>query len=412
MSIDSILRMHGIGGVSGFKKGSLVPNTKLSAYQASEVKPLLTLAATARDMWVIDEGQGGTVPNPLRIIIFLTNDTIIEVDGNGTIVRNVSISGKYSGSITQVKMQPIKSYIGSAEVDWVFFTTYDNASTARLYAVDMTNGNVHLVYTSTAMPSIGWDYIGIYNYDGTKFYIMLTTKTSHSKTLAFPHTWLIFNKGRIGTTPTIGTTSIYTTQQMFSADTDPTYGSTVNFYPCEKGFLATMAGWSGGQYYGIRRWWGAGASATTRGGSYGGSFGNPGGWLSNYSYDGLITFQSGYVDYYYDPTGTYSLFDYNYMVDRYGTEIQRGRVALGPRDSYSSYVGDRMSVLSGTTRPNFTNGLVVNSSVKNVNFYSHVGSTIASVSDSYGNSHFNYNPILIVGNVLYKYTGAYGKFIL
>ncbi|MFI8714426.1 hypothetical protein ACIGKN_21180, partial [Brevibacillus brevis] len=148
---------HNGSGVvkAGYSKGGFIDKSKVSPYQVTETAPLLNLGSTARGMWIVDEGKR-TTDTSLRIIIFLTNNVIMEVNEAGQIVKQGSIVG-YQGAYTGYK---VATDTNTFEPDWFFFTTFESATrTARLYATDMTTLKTYMLYSSANIDSGGWNYI-------------------------------------------------------------------------------------------------------------------------------------------------------------------------------------------------------------------------------------------------------------
>ncbi|WP_132944074.1 hypothetical protein [Tumebacillus sp. BK434] len=372
-------------------------------------------------MWVVNEGSTVTDAN-LRIVVFLNNNSsILEVNGSGAVTRSVSLVGKFSGSITAVKMPTTSSTL---EVDWVYFTTYDSVATARFYAVDMTNGNVYNLYTNTTMPTAGWNYIGVIG-DGTAYnkVLLACTNVTLEKTSVYPIVAMNIAKGALGgtTAPALSNLQTCTVQRLMAA-APTTHGTVATLYACEAGVLGVTAAWSGTQYYGSRYHWAIGNNSTTQ--PYGGTFGSsltstPSHVFSNYSEYGMYVFERS-------DKATGSLFSVGqstsgalgesdkYYIDRLGTEAYTGRPKLGSRDLYQGLMGDVFQIsTSQSYATNYTNGLVVQSDIKPLQFWSHVGllTTVPEPLLNGVSSHRNLCTIAVKGTQLYKYDGTYGRII-
>ncbi|TQR29380.1 hypothetical protein [Brevibacillus brevis] len=397
---------HNGSGVvkAGFSKGGFIQKSKLSGYQATEVAPLLSLASTARGMWVVDEGKN--TPGTLRIVIFLNNNMIIEVNDAGQIVRNTSISGKYVGNITAVKMPTDTTYL---DVEWVFFTTYDSGTkTGRLYAVDMRVGAVYLAYTNTGLDTGGWDYIGTGDDAGTK-YIWLTTTTSKTLTEKFQHVGLYFTSVSAGNPPSISVSQIHENSGIMGSDTDyppDKYGSNIYNAPCELGtHMGTRTGVNGRRKtisvknYGYLN-------------SYGGSYYAPTYYYNCYSQRVLLVGDS-------NPTTAYYIDVFNTTQNPFNSTIEcnrttrpveafRGRPALGGMDLYDGFMGDNIEWGSGTAYKN--TGIVIQAN-KVVTHWSCRGASVGYASGPNGEPHLNRASICIADTTLYKFTGEVGFFI-
>ncbi|MED1945843.1 MULTISPECIES: hypothetical protein [Brevibacillus] len=399
---------HNGSGVvkAGYSKGGLIQKSKVSTYQVTEVAPLLSLGSPARGMWIVDEGKRTHDPT-LRIVVFLANDTLVEVNQSGAIVRSVNIAGKYTGSYTACKMATDSA---SMEVDWVYFSTFERATrTGRLYVVDMTNGKIHLIYTNSNIDNGGWDYIGVTGYNSA-IYLWLTTWSTKSTTEKFPHISLTFDKGKLGATPTVSLKRVIENDTVFSNPDypDSTYGSTIWYAPCEMGVVAgTKYNRGRRTHFGIT----SGASDVT---TFDGYYGVPSRYYSSLTSNSVLVIEPGVTeDYglqtYVDQTGG-SLVNYRYL-SRSTAEAYRGRPALYLRDLYDGYIGDTIGVSSTPNTILKNNGLVVNASVKNVEHWSFKQNVVEIVSGPNGEPHYNEAAVCIAGTTLYKYTGEVGYFI-
>ncbi|MFI8716253.1 hypothetical protein, partial [Brevibacillus brevis] len=280
--------------------------------------------------------------------------------------------------------------------------------TARLYATDMTTLKTYMLYSSANIDSGGWNYIGMSWYNNV-WYIWLSTTLSKTTTEKFQHVVLTFSKGNLGKVPVATFQHKFENDQLMDSagNPDSTYGSTIYYAPCEEGVAAGTYGAGQGRHihFGI----------IFRGDlyTYGAPLTAPSRFYSSDDPSWVIQIDTKQTDmgYAHYVNSSHSPFDNPRYFRRSTDELYRGRPALKVRDTYDGYVGDHNLISSSSTIPK-NNGLVVNSSVKNVSHWSFKQNSLSGVLGPNQDPHYNEAAVCISGSTLYKFTGEVGYFIL